>query len=46
MARGVQFDRYGGIDELRVLEVATPKAGRGTRTVPATPPMWWCPPIR
>ncbi|WP_327113942.1 NADP-dependent oxidoreductase [Nocardia sp. NBC_01730] len=29
MARAVQFDRYGGIDELKVLEVPTPKAGPG-----------------
>ncbi|MFI6998790.1 NADP-dependent oxidoreductase [Nocardia sp. NPDC050175] len=29
MARAVKFDRYGGIEELRVVEVATPTAGTG-----------------
>ncbi|MGO4613067.1 NADP-dependent oxidoreductase [Nocardia sp. 2YAB30] len=29
MTRAVQFDRYGGIDELKVREVPTPKAGPG-----------------
>ncbi|MEV6557935.1 NADP-dependent oxidoreductase [Nocardia sp. NPDC051756] len=29
MARAVKFDRYGGIDELRVVEVPTPTAGPG-----------------
>ncbi|MFI9403647.1 NADP-dependent oxidoreductase [Nocardia sp. NPDC052316] len=29
MARAVQFDRYGGIEELKVVEVPTPTAGPG-----------------
>ncbi|MEU7769246.1 NADP-dependent oxidoreductase [Nocardia sp. NPDC049190] len=29
MATAVMFDRYGGIDELKVVEVPTPKAGPG-----------------
>ncbi|WP_062991212.1 NADP-dependent oxidoreductase [Nocardia anaemiae] len=29
MARAVKFDRYGGIEELKVVEVPTPKAGPG-----------------
>jgi NADPH:quinone reductase-like Zn-dependent oxidoreductase len=29
MARAVKFDRYGGIEELTVVEVPTPKAGPG-----------------
>lgn len=29
MARAVKFDRYGGIEELQVVEVPTPKAGPG-----------------
>jgi NADPH:quinone reductase-like Zn-dependent oxidoreductase len=29
MARAVKFDRYGGIDELKVVEVPTPTAGPG-----------------
>ncbi|WP_433522338.1 NADP-dependent oxidoreductase [Nocardia pseudovaccinii] len=29
MARAVKFDRYGGVEELKVVEVPTPKAGPG-----------------
>ncbi|MEV4233886.1 MULTISPECIES: NADP-dependent oxidoreductase [unclassified Nocardia] len=29
MARAVKFDRYGGIEELKVVEVPTPQAGPG-----------------
>ena len=29
MARAVKFDRYGGIEELKVVEVPMPKAGPG-----------------
>ncbi|MEV5834100.1 NADP-dependent oxidoreductase [Nocardia sp. NPDC052112] len=29
MARAVKFDRYGGIEELKVVEAPTPKAGPG-----------------